>query len=371
MVFRIQPVSTAADLDPFLDVPWRVYGNDPHWVPPIRSDIAKQLAPEHGFRSYGTLQAFVLLTEGGEAIGRIVAIVNRRLIEREGQNVGLLGYFECIGDPQAIALLLDAGCDWLRSQGMTRVRGPIDLFTHNNCLFLADAFDSPPMIMMPYNPPYYGTGWEQYGFERAKDAYAYDFPMIPLDDRFERGYKIATKSGVTFRPICTKGNGFETDVRNLYRLFTTAFEESWSSSPRTEAEFFDSAQQLKTLVDPEIFPIAEYNGEMVGFFMALPDYNIALKQVNGRLNFWGILKFLWYRRNINQARVLAICALPEFRRKLVPLALIYLGMQGGQKQGYQNAELSWIWADNQASRNITEASGAKVLKTYRMYERAL
>ncbi|MGD1902319.1 MAG: GNAT family N-acetyltransferase [Geitlerinemataceae cyanobacterium] len=371
MSFSVRAIdpANAAELDRFLDVPWSVYEPESPWVPPIRSDLAKQLSPENSFRSYGTLQAFVVA--GEKPVGRVVAAVNRRLIDREGQNVGLLGYFECIDNEAAIAALLDAACDWLRSQGMTTVRGPIDLYTHNNCLFLSEGFESPPMLMMPYNPAYYGAAWERYGFARAKDAYAYDFPMIPLDDRFDRGYKIATKAGVTFRPIRTKGEGFEEDVRSLYRLFTDAFEASWSSSPRTEAEFFESAQQLKTLVDPEIFPIAEYDGKMVGFFMALPDYNIALKKVDGRLNIWGILKFLWYRRTIDRARVLAICALPEFRRKMVPLALIYLGMQGGQKQGYTNAELSWIWADNKASRNITEASGAKVLKTYSMYERAL
>jgi hypothetical protein len=112
---------------------------------------------------------------------------------------------------------------------------------------------------------------------------------------------------------------------------------------------------------------------MVGCFMGLPDYNIPLKQVRGKLNGLGILKFLWYRRQIDQGRVIVICSLPEYRRKMVPLALIYLGMQGGIQKGkpYKRAELSWVYEDNVPSRKLIEASGGKIYKTYRIYEKAL
>jgi hypothetical protein len=127
------------------------------------------------------------------------------------------------------------------------------------------------------------------------------------------------------------------------------------------------------LIDPDIFPIAEYNGEMIGFWMALPDYNIALKHINGKLDLIGTLKFLWYRRQIDQGRVLVICSLPEFRRKMVPLALIYLGLQGGIKKGkpYRRAELGHVYEDNMPSRKLIEATGGKIYKTYRIYEKAL
>ena len=133
------------------------------------------------------------------------------------------------------------------------------------------------------------------------------------------------------------------------------------------------AKSLQSLVDPDVFPIAEYNGEMVGCFMGLPDYNIPLKQVGGKLNGLGILKFLWYRRQIDQGRVIVICSLPEYRRKMVPLALIYLGMQGGIQKGkpYKRAELSWVYEDNGPSRKLIEASGGKIYKTYRIYAKAL
>ncbi len=370
---EICSVKTAEDFERFLDVPQRVYANDPNWVAPLRSAIAAQLSPENPFRTYGTLQAFIALDQG-IPVGRIVAAINQRLIEREGQPIGLFGFFECIPELEIAQVLFQAAEQWLQAQGIQRIRGPIDLSTHNSCLFLVDGFDTPPMMMMPYNPRYYPKFMEQLGLTKAKDAYAYDFPLTQqLSKTFERGYRIACEAGITFRPVHTKGQDFIEDCEKIYRLWNIAFALNWSSTPRTIEEFLEEAKSLQDLVDPDVFPVAEYNGEMIGFWMGLPDYNIPLKRVAGRLNWLGILKFLWYKRQIDQGRVIAICSLPEYRRKMVPLGLIYLGMQGGLKKGkpYKRAELSWVFEDNYPSRKLIEAAGAKIYKTYRIYEKAL
>ncbi|WP_204104346.1 MULTISPECIES: hypothetical protein [Spirulina sp. CCY15215] len=373
--FQIKPVNTSTERKIFLDVPEIVYRNDPNWVAPLRESVAKQLAEDNPFSQYGEFQAFIALSQpSGEPLGRIVAAINRRLLDREAEKVGLFGYFECVEDFEVARSLFETACQWLRDRGMTVVRGPIDLSTHNNCLFLVDGFDSPPVMMMPYNPPYYPEFVERAGWQKAKDAYAYSLPLDkPLDYKYEKGYNIARKSGVTFRNLRTKGEAFEEDVRGLYRLFTTAFSHNWSSSARTEEEFMAEAKDLQQLADPDIFIIAEDGEKMVGLFMCLPNYNIALKHVNGRLNFWGILKFLWYRRKIRTTRTIAIGSLPEYRRKMVSLGLIYLGMKGGteKKKPYVWSELSWVWEDNSPSRKIIEATGAKIYKTYRVYEKEL
>jgi hypothetical protein len=385
---EIRVVTSPVDQEQFLQVPDRVYADDPNWVAPLQSSVAKQLAPSNPFFQYGRLQQFIAVEKATEQhpkskiqnpkskipLGRIVAAVNDRLIEREGEKIGLFGFFECVPDFAVAQALFNAACTWLKEQGMTRVRGPIDLSTHNNCLFLVDGFDSPPMVMMPYNPSYYPEFMDRDGWHKAKDAYAYNFRLDrPLPPEFEKGYQIALKSGVTFRPLHTKGEAFLQDATSLYHLFTKAFSNNWSSTPRTLEEFLEEAKSLQDLVDPDVFPIAEYNGEMIGFWMGLPDYNIPLKRVNGKLDWLGILKFLWYRRQIDQGRVIAICSLPEYRRKMVPLGLIYLGMMGGIQKGkpYKRAELSWVYEDNMPSRKLIEASGGTIYKTYRIYEKSL
>ena len=375
--FRIQAVTTPRDRRLFLDVPQHVYCNDPHWVSPLRSSVAKKITTDGPFWQYGELQPFVALrstSRGEEPVGRVVAAINRRLNEREGKSVGLFGFFECEEDFSIGQALLKASCDWLRDRGSTFARGPIDLSTHNNCLFQIDGFDGDPFLMMPYNPPYYPVFMERDGWHKAKDAYAYLLDLAqPLPPAFERGYRIAAKSGITFRPLRLKGEDFDRDCRGLYRLFTKAFTHNWSSSARTEEEFLEAARDLRAVVDPDIFPIAEHEGEMVGFFMALPDYNIALKHARGKLDLIGILKLLWYRRQIDRARVLAFCSLPEYLSKRVALAVVYLGREGNERKGqpYKEAELSWIWEDNRASRSIVEATGCKHYKTFRMYEKDL
>jgi GNAT superfamily N-acetyltransferase len=371
---QIRPVTTDRDAERFLDLPAKVYANDPHWVSPLRSSVAKQFEPSNHFFQYGRLQRFIAVTADNQAVGRIVAAVNDRLIEREGRKVGLFGFFECIDDAELAKALLDVTCDWLRQQGMDLARGPIDLSTNKNCFSLVDGFDSAPYIMMPYNPPYYPKHIERAGWHKAKDAYAYDLPITRLMGEFEKAYLIACKAGVTFRSVRTKGEGFQQDCVNLLHLFTEAFADSWSSSPHTEAEFIEEAQEMRQIVDPSIFWIAEHRGKMVGFFMALPDYNMALRHVRGKLDLIGILKLLWYRRKIDRARVFAICALPDYRRKMVAPALIYVGAKGGfvdKKKPYRRAELSWVFEDNILSRRVTEASGAKIYKTYRVYEKEL
>lgn len=357
----------------FLDVPNLVYANEPNWVPPFRSSVAKQFLPSNPFLQYGRLQQFVAIQDGN-AVGRIVAAINDRLIEREQQQIGLFGFFECIEDFAVAQALLNAAGEWLRAQGMTRARGPIDLSTHNGCLFLVDGFNTPPMVLMPYNPPYYPKFMEQDGWQKAQDAYSYNFPLsTTLPQEFEKAYRIACKSGVTFRPVRTKKAGFEEDARNIYRLTSQTFANNYSATPRTEEEFLEEARSFQSLIDPDVFPIAEHNGKMVGYWMGLPDYNIALKHIGGKLDLWGTLKFLWYRRQIDQGRVVLFCSLPEYRRKMVPLALIYLGMQGGIKKGkpYKRAELGYVFESNHASRKLVEASGGAIYKTYRIYEKAL
>lgn len=375
--FQVLAVTSPAEREQFLDVPAAVYANDPNWVAPLRSSIAKQIAPDNPFLEYGSFQPFIAVQsgpQGTQLLGRIVAAVNRRLIEREGKNVGLFGFFECVNQFEVAQGLFQAAADWLRREGMAIARGPIDLSTHNNCLFLVDGFDSPPMVMMPYHPSYYRDFMERDGWHKAKDAYAYNLPLDRnLPPEFEKGYRIAVKSGVQFRQLNLKGDAFRQDCISLYHLFTAAFANNYSSTPRTQEEFLEEANDLQSLVDPNIFWLAEYEGKMVGFFMALPDYNVALKRVNGKLDWVGILKFLWFRRQINSVRVIAICALPEYKRKLIPLALIHLAMQqrGKTKRPYERAELSWVYEDNMPSRHVIEGTGATIYKTYRIYEKDL
>ena len=250
---QVSPVTTDAQKEMFLDVPFKVYRNNPNWIPPITSSIAKQLAAENNpFLEYGEFQQFIAVSQkNSEPLGRIVAIVNRRLIESEGKNVGIFGYFECVEDFDVANSLLETASKWLRDKGMNFVRGPINLSTHNSCLFLVDSFDVQPIMMTPYNPPYYPEFMEKAGYYKGNDAYVYNFPLDkPLDPKFEKAYRIACKSGVTFRPLRTKGEEFEQDCRDIYNLVGQVFTKNYSYSYRTVEEFVSQAKDLQDMADP-------------------------------------------------------------------------------------------------------------------------
>ncbi|MGB0696617.1 MAG: hypothetical protein ACPGOY_13285 [Rhodospirillaceae bacterium] len=372
---EVIPVASESDWAAFFAVPEQIYHNDPHYVPPLRAEVERQLSPQSSFLTYGQFEAF-LAHQDGQPVGRVVASINHRLNQGQDQKLGLFGYFECIDDKAVSGALFEAACRWLKEQGCSLVRGPVDLSTHIHCLCLVQGFDDPPTLRMPYNPSYYPGLIEAAGWAKAKDAIAYHYPMVLSHEAaFQRAHRHACAMGVTFRPIRLKGAGFEVDCRSLHRVYSESFSDNWMSTPRTEAEFLEDAKGLRSIVDPKLFPIAEHDGRMIGFWMCLPDYNIPLRHVGGRLNAIGILKMLWYRRQIHRARVFALGVLPDYQRKrwAVAPALIYLGVQGGNARSrpFASAELSWVWEDNQKSRSIIESSGGVPSKTYRLYERSL
>jgi hypothetical protein len=376
---KVITVTTFQEEQAFLDLPKDIYQDNPNWVPPLRSSVSENFAPSNPFFEYGELERF-LAVRNNQVVGRIVSAINRRLIDVEKRNVGLFGFFECVEDLAVAEALLKTAQHWLQKRNMELVCGPINLSTDRLCLFLVDNFDLPPMFNTSYNPPYYPKFLEQLGWYKAKDAVGYimDLDIAP-STTLERGYEIARKSGLSFRRIKTDPKHYPEECRLIHRLSIDSYagrKQGWGYTPPTEAEFLRDTDKLRTLLNPDGVWIAEDpsdNNQMVGVVVGIPDYNMVLRHLNGNLNWWSKVKFSWYRRKINQARVILIASLPKYRSKMVSLALIYLVLTEGGQRGtrYRQAELSWVWEDNLPSRKLIEASGGKVYKTYRLYEKSL
>lgn len=373
---EIRKVTTLKDEQAFLDLPKYIYQDNLNWVQPLQDSVVKNFASENPFFEYGKLERFLAIREG-QVVGRIVSAINQRLIEVEKRNIGLFGFFECVEDLAVAQALLYAAQQWLRERNMEVVRGPINLSTDQLCLFLIDGFELPPMFNTTYNPPYYPKFMEQLGWSKIKDAVGYIMDLsIDPPKVLQRGYEVASKSGLNFRRINVERTHYETECRRIHRLSIDSYaSRPWGYIPPTEADFLRESQQLSTLLDPNGVWIAEdplKDNQMVGVIVGVPDYNMVLKHLNGRFDWWAKLKFLWYRQAINQARVILIASLPTYRYKMVSIALIYLALTKGEQRGkYRQAELSWIWEDNLPSRKLIEASGGKVYKTYRLYEKSL
>ena len=233
-----------------------------------------------------------------------------------------------------------------------------------------DGFDRPPTVMMPHNPRYYVPLVERARFRKAHDLICYQSVSTDMPERLVRGARLgAQRRGITLRQLDMKR--FREEVELVKHLYNAAWEKNWGFVPLTDAEIDHLAKQLKPVIVPELVCFAEKDGRTIGFAVALPDLNAALKHnPSGRL-FPGLLKVLWHARKISRIRILLLGALKEFRGTGVD-ALMYAWIwEKGRAKGYDWGEAGWVLEENTVMKNAIERLGFVAYKTYRVYDRPL
>lgn len=367
---RVREVMPGEPLGPFIDVARRVNARDPVWVQPLRRDVRTLLdRTKHPFHEHADVSYF-LAERGGDAVGRIAAIVNHRYNEHHGERTGFFGFFETVHDPAVAGALLETVEGWLRERGMERVLGPMSFSTNEECGLLVENFVDPPALMMPHNPPYYGGLVEGAGYGKAKDLVAYWIGSPEIPDRLEAGVdRLMERAGVILRSMDM--DRFEAEVGIIEEVYNAAWESNWGFVPMTEAEFAFMARELEPVVDPDLCVIAEADGEPVGFSLALPDFNRALATIDGRLFPFGFVRVLWERRKIHTVRLITLGTVPGYRRRGVAAGMILRTYRQGVPKGYDRCEASWILEDNREMRQALDKMGARVYKTYRIYGKDL
>lgn len=369
---KIEQVSNKRQLDEFILFPWKVYQGNPHWVPPLLSDMQFQLSDRNPFFLHAEA-AFFLARDNGRVTGRIAAIVDRNHINIHKEQCGFFGYFECLPESAAARGLIDAAASWLKERGLEMMRGPMNPSVNDECAFLLNAHDTAPMIMMPYTPAYYLDQMEQCGLVKAKDLYAYIsiIKEVPSGERLERLASLLKKKvpGLVVRPANMKQ--FDRELNAVKEIYNSAWSRNWGFVPMTDEEIDSMAKRLKPLIEPELLIMAEVDGRPAGFFMAIPDYNQVLARVNGRLGPLGLLKFLWYKRRISDIRVLTLGVKEEYRRKGIEGLLYLNSFKAALAMGYERAEMSWILEDNELMKKGCELMGGRVYKKYRIYEKSI
>ncbi len=367
---EIAPVRDGRDLDRFIAFPYDHYRGDPLWVPQLRVDVRTLLSlKKNPFFQHAEAQYFVGLSDG-RTVGRIAAIKNDAHNREHRDRVGFYGFFESVDDQAVASALFDAAAAWLRGKGLETMRGPMSPSVNDECGLLVDGFATPPTLLMPHNPPYYVGLHERSGLAKAKDLLVYESRGSDLPDRLARAAKLLTeRTGITLRPLNRKR--FADEVELVKRLYNQAWEKNWGFVPMTDAEIDHLAKQLKPIVVPDLVCFAERDGAVVGFTVALPDLNRALRHnPTGRL-FPGILKILWHARRITRIRVLLLGALKEYRHTGVDALMYYWIWTKGYARGYRWAEAGWVLEDNAAMNNAILRMGFRRYKTYRVYEASL
>jgi GNAT superfamily N-acetyltransferase len=365
----IVPVDGKRGLKEFIEFPYALYRQNQQWVAPLRIAV-KELLDRKKHPFYANAEAeFFLAYRGGRVVGRIAAILDRNHNRFHDENAGFFGFFEAENNLAVAQALLGAARKWAFERGAKLLRGPVNPSTNYECGILVEGFESDPKIMMTYNPPYYSDLMEQAGLRKAKDLYAYGGLAPNVDvQKIERvANRALAKHEFRIRPIDMKN--FDADVMRVWEVYNSAWSRNWGFVPMSREEFFLMGKEMKQILKPELVLIGEVKGRVVGFALALPNINHALKKAQGNLFPAGLLKILYYQRLIKDVRVFALGVTEEYRTTGVAAGFYATLVRNALKLGYDGeCEMSWILEDNTLMNRSAELMGAKRYKTYRIYE---
>jgi GNAT superfamily N-acetyltransferase len=363
-------------IEAFIRFPFRLYADDPYWVPPLLSRQRQFLDPAHNpFFAHAEV-ALWLARRNGEVVGTISSHVDHLHNQVHGRRDGMFGFFECVQDYAVAAALLTTARDWALRRGMTDMRGPLSFSQNHTCGLFVEGDPGPPAVMMPHNPPYYGVFFERFGLVKALDMLAYQLDLAQFgdDSAFVSGPlgrladRVRRNARAVFRTHDPRT--YYQDMEKIRVAYNQAWEHNWGFVPLTDAEFRQLAAELREVIDLDTIIGIEVHGQPAAFAIGLPDINQVLIHMGGRLFPFGWLK--WLRRRITQGRVILLGVVKEYRGQGLEALLVVELARVGVRKGYQHVELSWIAEDNHAMqrviRHVCGPHGVRPYRTYRLYE---
>lgn len=372
---EIREVSGRRALKAFIKVPWRIYRDDPNWVPPLLSERKAALSEKHPFFRHAQWQPWIAYRDG-EPVGRISAQIDRLHQERYQNATGFFGLIEAIDDADVFEALFETAEDWLRDRGMKNIVGPFNLGINQEVGVLVDGFDTPPLVMTTHSPRYYDAAIRNCGYEPAQDMLAYELDFFTYRSPTVMKELIArTRGQVTIRELDRQN--MEADLEDMRQIFNDAWQANWNFVPFTKEEFAAVGKEMLMIVPHDFLQIAEIDGEPAGFIVLLPDINSAIADLNGRLFPFGWARLLWRLKvGFPQGTRIPLMGVKRKFQKTIygpsmAFMLIESLMKPGISRGGRRVEMSWILESNKPTRNIIEQFGGRITKRYRMYEKAL
>jgi len=372
---EIRAVAGKKDLKTFIRVPWSIYQDDPHWIPPLLQERKDALSSKNPFFRHAEWQAWVAWQDGSP-VGRISAQIDELHQQCYNNQTGFFGLIEAPDDGEIFSALFEAAEHWLRERGMRQVSGPFNLGINQEVGILVEGFNTPPRVMTSHSRPYYGAAIERCGYAPAQDLLAYELDIntytrpTSMDEISRRNFE-----RIKIRPLDPKNK--EADLDSMQDIFNDAWQNNWNFVPFTREEFRAVGKELLMVVPADFIQIAELDGEAAAFIVLLPDINEAAADLNGRLLPFGWAKLLWRLK----VRFPKACRIPlmgvrqKHQKTLFGPAMAYMLVESVMNPGLsrkgETVEMSWILESNKPTRNIIEKFGGKITKRYRMYHKTL
>jgi hypothetical protein len=369
----VRPARSRRDITAFIRLPFRLYADAPQWVPPLISERRRHLSrTRNPFFEHAEAEYF-LAERDGQVVGRISAHVDRRLNQFQDVDWGLFGFFECIEDPEVAGALLDTARGWLAQRGVERMVGPMDFSTNHECGLLVSGHELRPQILENWHHPYYAGLQEERGLGKTMDLLKWQIltedhgKVLPVI--YELAGRLEAEHGIRVRAM--RRRDFKAEVRRFMQVYNEAWERNWAFVPLTDKELDAYARELRPLLDEKWAYIAERGDETVGVALTLPDYNLVLRHLHGRLVPFGWARFLRERRRIDEIRVFALGVKRAVRHTGTAAAFYARTWDTCVRVGVKRAETGWILETNEPMNRAMEALAGTVVKRYRVYDRAV
>lgn len=368
----IQLVNDAKSKKAFHQLPFKIYKDDPNWIPHLKQDIEAVFDPKKNkFFRQGEAVRYLLKKEG-KPIGRIAAFINHKANKKSRSAIGGIGFFECIEDEKAAFELFNAAKEWLESREMKVMEGPINFGEKDKFWgLIIENFQEPPYYNQNYNPEYYVSFFENYGFKIYYEQYIYhrsttaDLKQLLID----KSHRIHRDKNYHFETI--KKNNLEKYAEDFRTIYNRGWSESYDGFIKMEkAQAMAIMKTIKPVIDEDLILFAYYKDQPAGFFIALPEINQIFKHVNGNLNWWGKLKFLYHKwkGTCDKFFGLAFGIDPDFQARGLEGALMEECKNiVGKKNQYKELVITWIGDFNPKMIHVIENLGAKKLRTMATY----
>lgn len=366
---NISIVQSKKDLMRFIKFQWEIYKDYPYWVPPLLMDRKKLLDKgKNPFYKHAETELY-LAERNGKLVGRIAAIKNDLHNKYHNDKVGFFGFFECINDQQVANVLFDTAKAWLKGKGLTEMRGPANPSSNDEYGMLIEGFDDEPRLLMTYNPTYYLTLCDNYGFKKAKDLYAYklESDKVLSSEKLKRVAEIARqRSRIKISQLNMKN--FKSELDKVKFVYNKAWAPNYGFIPMTDEEIDWMANDLKPLVEPSLVLFGEIDNQLIGFALVMLDYNFIFKKMNGKLFPFGFIKLLTQKKKIPWSRIITLGVIPEFQKKGLDAVFYWEIVNRARKIGILLGEASWILEDNEMMNRGAQVMNSELYKKYRIYE---
>lgn len=364
----IHSVQSIKDFNIFFRIPWTIYKNDPFWVPPLWNEYRAFFDKDNLFWTHADTKLFIAY-QHQKPVGRIAVFYDKKFAEQVKQKTGFFGYFESVNDTSIAHHLLNSAKEWLINQSIKHIQGPVNGRVDMGCGILIKGFNHLPYFYGTYTPPYYQQLLESYGMKKNKDLVSYELDLHKtIPSTVQQSAKRCLSSGISIRRF----NRLRTnkELEWWIPLMMDVFSHHWGYIQVSEEEVRNrfGIKELRYIVDPGLFLVAEKNKKPVGFKWSFPDYNQVFKKMNGHIGIKEMLQFLWLKRNINRGKFHFVGVKKECRGLGIGTCMNHFMLKEMKKRGYHSVEIGWIDEKNTGERRATEKIGAELSKIYRVYK---